>query len=61
MFEYELHQMRSAELIREADEYRLAREARRARRAARKASGEHAPGGQVNTRRHGRLRFARAA
>ncbi|MFJ2605738.1 MULTISPECIES: hypothetical protein [unclassified Streptomyces] len=35
MYAYELHQYRSAELIRRADEQRLALEAARARRAAR--------------------------
>ncbi len=32
---FELHQIRSQELIREADEYRLARQARRAKAAPR--------------------------
>jgi hypothetical protein len=34
MFAYELHKIRSAELIRQADDYRLARAARRRRRSA---------------------------
>lgn len=57
MFEYELQQIRSAELIRESAEYRLAREARR---AAREASRQHdAERGPHDPRR--RHRFARAA
>ncbi|MYS54916.1 hypothetical protein GTW46_33495, partial [Streptomyces sp. SID6013] len=36
MYEYEIQQYRSAELIRRADEARLAREVVRARRAARR-------------------------
>ncbi len=36
MFEYELQQIRTAEMIREADNYRLVREAVRGRRAARR-------------------------
>ncbi|MEU0008524.1 hypothetical protein ABZ079_30790 [Streptomyces sp. NPDC006314] len=35
MFELEYHRMRSAQLIREAEQARLAREAERGRRAAR--------------------------
>ncbi|MFF6784414.1 hypothetical protein [Streptomyces sp. NPDC012510] len=38
MFEYELHQIRSAELILEAEQYRRTREVRRARREAAHAS-----------------------
>lgn len=44
MFEYEMHQVRSAELIREADRHRLARAARRARRAERRSAGQDAEG-----------------
>ena len=71
MFEYELQQIRSAELIREAEQYRQVREARRARRAAahdstttaRSASGEgeQDPEGSVPHHRPRRLRFPRAA
>ncbi len=64
MFEYELQQLRSAELIREADNYRLAREALRGRRAARREggrSGRDDSEGRVHSRRHRRPRFARAA
>ncbi|MER7106781.1 hypothetical protein [Streptomyces sp. NPDC000229] len=53
MFTYELQQAaRHAELLREADAQRLvnlARAARRAHRALARRSGDHAPGGQVNT------------
>ncbi|MDX3640486.1 hypothetical protein [Streptomyces sp. MB09-02B] len=71
MFEYELQQIRSAELIREAEQYRRVREARRARRAAahdstttsRSASGEgeQDPERSVSGHRLRRLRFPRAA
>ncbi|MFC4472585.1 hypothetical protein ACFPH6_50425 [Streptomyces xiangluensis] len=61
MFAYELQQIRSAEMIREADNYRLAREAIRARRAARRSAKDDTEG-QVNRRPHPRRhRFARAA
>ncbi|MFC8080266.1 hypothetical protein ACFUN8_32595 [Streptomyces sp. NPDC057307] len=41
MFEYEMHQMRAAELIREADSRRLIRTVRKARKeAARNARNE---------------------
>ncbi|MFB6614343.1 hypothetical protein ACIGFK_13620 [Streptomyces sp. NPDC085524] len=55
MFEYEIATARRADLIREADEYRLIREARKARRAASR-SGEAE--GAVSAHRS---RFARAA
>ncbi|MDX3548082.1 hypothetical protein PV729_30330 [Streptomyces europaeiscabiei] len=71
MFEYELQQIRSAELIREAEHHRQVREARRARReaahdsrtTARSASGEGDKDGQrpVLGERIRRLRFPRAA
>ncbi|MDX3865751.1 hypothetical protein [Streptomyces europaeiscabiei] len=74
MFEYELQQIRSAELIREAEHHRQVREARRARRArreaahdsrttARSASGEGDKDGErpVLGERIRRLRFPRAA
>ncbi|MEU5577359.1 MULTISPECIES: hypothetical protein [Streptomyces] len=47
MFEYEMHQMRAAELAREADRRRLIREVRRNRRAetaARRSTGDEAEG-----------------
>ncbi|QFR00510.1 hypothetical protein F9278_34905 [Streptomyces phaeolivaceus] len=71
MYEHELHQIRSAELIREAEHYRQVREARRARREAahdsratrRPASGEgdKESEGRVLGERLRRLRFPRAA
>ncbi|WP_432137850.1 MULTISPECIES: hypothetical protein [unclassified Streptomyces] len=57
MYAYELHQHRSAELIRRARQDRLVREALRARRQARKNAEP-----ESHTRRlSGRHRFARAA
>ncbi|WP_306318827.1 MULTISPECIES: hypothetical protein [unclassified Streptomyces] len=47
MFEYELHQIRSAELIKEAERFRLARSARtqaKARRAERRQHDRDAEG-----------------
>ncbi|MDX6362379.1 hypothetical protein ACFVYF_35155 [Streptomyces sp. NPDC058274] len=68
MFEYELHQTRSAELIRKAENHRLAQEALRSRRAARRAavreSGqqeENDTEGRSHTHRPRRHRFARVA
>ncbi|MFD5077212.1 hypothetical protein [Streptomyces sp. NPDC058371] len=67
MFEYELHQTRSAELIRRAENHRLAQEALRSRRAARRAvreSGQHEQNdteGRAHTHRPRRHRFARVA
>jgi hypothetical protein len=60
MFQYELQQMRTAELIREAAEKRLAREARR---AAREASRQHDAEGRPHSPRPRprRNRLARAA
>ncbi|MEU9589741.1 hypothetical protein ACGF7W_37275 [Streptomyces sp. NPDC048219] len=61
MYEYEIQQLRAAELIRRADEARLAREAARARRAARRdARHDTAPAESHRflPRRH---RLARAA
>jgi hypothetical protein len=64
MFEYELQQIRSAEMIRDAHNYRMAREAARSRRAARREaarSGREDAEGQVNGHRHRRPRITRAA
>lgn len=69
MFEYELQQIRSAELLREAEHYRQVREARRARReaardsrtAARSGEGEQEAEGRLPHGRLRRLRFPRAA
>ncbi|MGW1030437.1 hypothetical protein ACWD4J_43545 [Streptomyces sp. NPDC002577] len=49
MFEYEMHEVRHAELIRKAERGRLLREAREARRAARRSArdeGERRVSGQ---------------
>lgn len=55
MFEYEMAAARSADLIREADEYRLVREAKKARRASLRRQEPEGP-----VREH-HNRFARAA
>ncbi|MFI0964769.1 hypothetical protein ACH4S8_25750 [Streptomyces sp. NPDC021080] len=64
MFEYELHRIRSAELIREAQAHRLAREAASIRRAARRSAGTRSAHGDSDERAHSdrprRHRFARA-
>ncbi|WP_447040161.1 hypothetical protein [Streptomyces sp. DSM 118878] len=59
MFEYEMHQMRAAELSREADRRRLVREVRRSRAAARRSARDEA-GGRVSPPAR-KARFARAA
>ncbi|KPC72241.1 hypothetical protein ACWDF1_15455 [Streptomyces coelicoflavus] len=61
MYEFEIQQYRSAELIRRADEARLAREAVRARRAARREARHGAAEAESHTPRQRRPRFARAA
>ncbi|MFH8975427.1 hypothetical protein [Streptomyces sp. NPDC017890] len=61
MFEYDLQQTRSAELIRRADAARLVREAVRARRAARRETRRGAAPAESHTSRFRRHRFARAA
>ncbi|MEV6807102.1 hypothetical protein [Streptomyces sp. NPDC051132] len=62
MYSLELHQLRSAELRREAQRERLAREAVRSRRAARRErTGDGAAAAESHTagpRRHGRPRTA---
>ncbi len=55
MFDYEIATARRADLIREADAYRLVREAKKARRLS---SGSQEPEGSVRGQRG---RFARAA
>lgn len=46
MFDYEMHQLRAAELIREADDRRLIRQVRKARKeAARSAATGRGAGG----------------
>ncbi|MFJ8362887.1 hypothetical protein [Streptomyces sp. NPDC093984] len=57
MFAYELHKIRSAELIREADDYRLARTAQRRRRSADDAARQ----ARSHSARRGRSLFTRAA
>ncbi|MFJ4717182.1 hypothetical protein [Streptomyces sp. NPDC088785] len=63
MFEYEMHQIRSAELIRQADEHRRLRAARAARKAreARRDSLIRDSEGPVSTDGPRRSRFARTA
>ncbi|MER5381348.1 hypothetical protein OG788_31145 [Streptomyces sp. NBC_00647] len=65
MFEYELQQIRSAELIREAQNYRLVKEALRGRRAARRTDSRRSAHddteGQAHSHRPRRHRFARVA
>ncbi|MFG2958563.1 hypothetical protein ACGF5O_33200 [Streptomyces sp. NPDC048291] len=67
MFEYELHRIRSAELRRQADDARLAREVVRSRRAARRearaagAAGAATAAQEAHTDRRGRRRLPRAA
>ncbi|MFG2503382.1 hypothetical protein ACGFSB_34880 [Streptomyces sp. NPDC048441] len=58
MFEYEMHQLRAADLAREADHHRLVREAKAARAARRSARQETE--GRVSTTLR-RTRFTRAA
>ena len=61
MYEYELSQLRSAELRRQAQQERLAREAVRGRRAARREAAGHETEGEVHTGLSRRLRFLRTA
>ncbi|MCF3118590.1 hypothetical protein IPZ68_02540 [Streptomyces arenae] len=62
MFEYEMHQMRAADLTREADRGRLLREARKARadRAAARRTARDEAEGRVSTPLR-KTRFTRAA
>ncbi|MFJ8632865.1 hypothetical protein [Streptomyces sp. NPDC093568] len=60
MFEFELHNLRTAELIRQAEHDRLVREALRVRRAA-KHAGEGAAEPETHTSRLRRHRHPRAA
>ncbi|WP_055526105.1 hypothetical protein [Streptomyces graminilatus] len=61
MFEYELQQMRSAELRREAADERLAREVVRGARAARREAAGRAAEGEVHSDGQRRHWFTRAA
>jgi hypothetical protein len=58
MFAYELHKIRSAELIREAENYRLAREARRRRS---EPAGEPERPAPSHSHHRGRSGFTRTA
>ncbi|MFD4629730.1 hypothetical protein ACFVYR_09760 [Streptomyces sp. NPDC058284] len=60
MFDYEMHQMRAAELSREGAHHRLIGEARKIRAAARRAARDEAEG-QVSTSSLLKSRFTRAA
>jgi hypothetical protein len=60
MYQYELHQLRSAELIRQADQERLAREAVRTRRSFRRRATSRAAASEPHTGHPRRHRFARA-
>jgi hypothetical protein len=61
MNEIALIQLRTAELIRQADHERLVREARRGRRAARREAARKEAESESHTRRPRRLRFLRTA
>ncbi|MEV6510726.1 hypothetical protein [Streptomyces sp. NPDC051642] len=61
MYEFELHQIRSAELRRQAANERLAREAVRGARAARREQARRAAEGEVHTQRPRRHLFARVS
>ncbi len=61
MYEYELQQLRTADLIRRADHERLVREAARARRSARSAAAQNSAEHESHTRGFRRIRSARAA
>ncbi|WP_405611896.1 hypothetical protein OG292_09740 [Streptomyces sp. NBC_01511] len=50
MFDYEMHQLRAAELMREADNRRLVRQVRKARKEAARNAGNDAAG-QVGSHR----------
>ncbi|MBX9395517.1 hypothetical protein K4749_18425 [Streptomyces sp. TRM72054] len=61
MYEYELQQIRSAELIRRAEHERLVRDVIRSGRAARREAAERAAGNEADTRRPRRNRSPRTA
>ncbi|AWT45651.1 MULTISPECIES: hypothetical protein [Streptomyces] len=61
MYEYEIQQARSAELLRKAEHERLVREAVRTRRAARRAAQERTAGTESHTDRPRRRWSTRAA
>ncbi|MGW6508609.1 hypothetical protein [Streptomyces niveus] len=57
MFDYEMHQLRAADLIREADDRRLVRQVRKARKEAARNARNEGEGRVVSLRG----RFTRAA
>jgi hypothetical protein len=61
MYEYEIQQYRSADLIRRAEHQRQIRAALRARRAARRTTTQDATGPEEHTHRSRRHRYTRAA
>ncbi|WP_432098830.1 hypothetical protein [Streptomyces sp. WAC 04229] len=61
MFEYEIHRTRHTDLVRHAEEARLAREAVQARRAERRQARHAAAETESHTLRQRRHRFARVA
>ncbi|MFI5674704.1 hypothetical protein [Streptomyces cellulosae] len=61
MYEYELQQLRSADLIRRADQERLARQAARGNRAARREAARRQAETASHTDGPHRHRFARTA
>ncbi|MCD9876620.1 hypothetical protein [Streptomyces guryensis] len=61
MYEYEISQFRSAELIRQAEHERLARAVVRGRRAARREATQRSAEDESHSPRLRRLRSARAA
>ncbi|MFE0202992.1 hypothetical protein [Streptomyces sp. NPDC058985] len=61
MFEYEIHRTRHAELVRRADEARLARDVVQARRAERRRARHAAAETESHRPRQRRHRFARVA
>ncbi|PWI20485.1 hypothetical protein DI272_15380 [Streptomyces sp. Act143] len=61
MYEYELSQLRSDDLLRQARHQRLVREAIQGRRAARREAARREAESEVHTGRPRRYRFLRAA
>ncbi|WP_405619488.1 hypothetical protein [Streptomyces sp. NBC_00076] len=61
MYEYEIHQFRSAELIRRAEQDRLARRAVLGKRAARREAARRTAESDPHTGRPRRHRFVRTA
>ncbi|MDG9718788.1 hypothetical protein [Streptomyces sp. DH24] len=61
MYEYELQQYRSADLIRRAEHQRRIHTALLARRAARRTAAQDAAGPEDHTHRSRRPRYTRAA